>query len=179
MIGYSGPDLARSFRVVRKNTLEIARDIPEAQYSYRATPDTRTVGETLAHIAALTKWQYQLHGVDKKTFVSFEDFGRYFQENGVYEASLKTPADIIHALETNGRQFADWLETMPVEALAERVGFPPPSDPSSKTRFEMLLSVKEHEMHHRSQLMLVQRMLGIVPHLTRQRQARAAAAAQR
>lgn len=26
---------------------------------------------------------------------------------------------------------------------------------------------KEHEMHHRGQLMLVERMLGIVPHLTR------------
>jgi uncharacterized damage-inducible protein DinB len=32
----------------------------------------------------------------------------------------------------------------------------------------MLLSPKEHEMHHRGQLMLVQRMLGQVPHLTRQ-----------
>lgn len=27
-------------------------------------------------------------------------------------------------------------------------------------------------MHHRGQLMLIQRMLGIVPHLTRQREAR-------
>jgi len=36
----------------------------------------------------------------------------------------------------------------------------------------MLLGVKEHEMHHRSQLMLIQRQLGIVPHLTRARAAR-------
>jgi uncharacterized damage-inducible protein DinB len=36
----------------------------------------------------------------------------------------------------------------------------------------MLLAVKEHEMHHRGQLMLIERMLGIVPHLTRQRQQR-------
>jgi uncharacterized damage-inducible protein DinB len=32
----------------------------------------------------------------------------------------------------------------------------------------MLLSPKEHEMHHRGQLMLVQRVIGQVPHLTRQ-----------
>jgi uncharacterized damage-inducible protein DinB len=38
----------------------------------------------------------------------------------------------------------------------------------------MLISVKEHEMHHRGQLMLVERMLGIVPHLTREMQARLA-----
>jgi uncharacterized damage-inducible protein DinB len=36
----------------------------------------------------------------------------------------------------------------------------------------MLLSVKEHEMHHRGQLMLIERMLGIIPHLTRARQNR-------
>jgi uncharacterized damage-inducible protein DinB len=38
----------------------------------------------------------------------------------------------------------------------------------------MILSVKEHEMHHRGQVMLIQRMLGIVPHLTREREARTA-----
>ncbi len=36
----------------------------------------------------------------------------------------------------------------------------------------MLLSTKEHKMHHRGQLMLIERLLGIVPHLTRERQAR-------
>ena len=35
----------------------------------------------------------------------------------------------------------------------------------------MLLGVKEHEMHHRAQLFLIERMIGIVPHLTRARQA--------
>ena len=44
-------------------------------------------------------------------------------------------------------------------------------------RFEMLLGTKEHEMHHRGQLMLIERLLGIVPHLTRDRQAARAAAA--
>jgi len=41
-----------------------------------------------------------------------------------------------------------------------------------RSRLEMLLSAKEHEMHHRAQLMLIERQLGIVPHLTRQMQAR-------
>ncbi len=36
----------------------------------------------------------------------------------------------------------------------------------------MLLSVKEHEMHHRGQLMLIERILGITPHLTRRMQER-------
>ncbi|MGH9691363.1 MAG: hypothetical protein ACRD4C_09840 [Candidatus Acidiferrales bacterium] len=32
--------------------------------------------------------------------------------------------------------------------------------------------MKEHEMHHRRQRMLIERMVGIVPHLTREMQAR-------
>jgi len=40
----------------------------------------------------------------------------------------------------------------------------------------MLLSAKEHEMHHRGQLMMLQRMIGLVPHLTRQMQERHAQA---
>jgi uncharacterized damage-inducible protein DinB len=39
----------------------------------------------------------------------------------------------------------------------------------------MIMGVKEHEMHHRGQLMLLERLVGIVPHLTRQMQARIAA----
>jgi len=58
--------------------------------------------------------------------------------------------------------------------LAERVAMPPGAQPATKSRFEMLMSPKEHEMHHRGQLMLVQRMIGLVPHLTRRQQERMA-----
>jgi hypothetical protein len=60
--------------------------------------------------------------------------------------------------------------------LGERVEMRAGMTPSAKSRFEMILSVKEHEMHHRGQLMLIERIVGIVPHLTRQMQARMAEA---
>ena len=53
---------------------------------------------------------------------------------------------------------------------------PPGAQPPTKSRFEMLLGAKEHEMHHRAQLMTLQRMIGQVPHLTRQMQERMAQA---
>ena len=53
---------------------------------------------------------------------------------------------------------------------------PPGATPATKSRFEMLLGAKEHEMHHRAQLMTMQRMIGQVPHLTRQMQERMAQA---
>jgi uncharacterized damage-inducible protein DinB len=164
--------MAESFRTVRKNTIQVAQDIPEDKYDYRPAEGVMTVGEMLAHLASSTHWAGQLHFVEKKNEVSYEDFGRYMAEGAAVAAGLKTKADIVAALESRGHDFACQLETMSDAQLAEHVGFPPPIQPPSKSRFEMLLSVKEHEMHHRGQLMLVERLLGIVPHLTRARQNR-------
>ena len=175
MTYYSGKDLARTFRVVRKNTLQIANDIPEASYAYRATPGTRSVAETLAHIAAGSRWHHVANAVEKTTFMSFDDFGRYGQVTQAFEKSLTTKAQIIAALEKEGQDFASWLESLDDAVLGEVVSFPTPVDPPQKSRFELLMGVKEHEMHHRAQLMVAERLLGLVPHLTREREARMAA----
>ena len=82
------------------------------------------------------------------------------------EAKPRTKAEILELLRTEGEQYAAWLETVTPEFLAETVT--EPDGKTTKTRFERLLSAKEHEMHHRAQLMLIERQLGIVPHLTRQ-----------
>lgn len=174
---YSGTDLARAFRTVRKNTLAVATDIPEDQYSFRAAEGTMSVVEVLAHLAASPGWQIAAHRDEQKTFLGFEDFPRLIGESAAYAATLKTKADIIAALETGGETLAAWFESLSDATLAEIVTFQEPIQPPTKTRFEMLMGIKEHEMHHRAQLMLIERMLGIVPHITRARQAGAAARA--
>jgi uncharacterized damage-inducible protein DinB len=172
MTYYTGTDLANAFRTVRKNTLQVAHDLPADKFDFRATPDTRTVAETLAHVAANTRWVHRAHGVDKVTSLSHEAFMKYFGDTNAYAATLTSREALLGALDRNGREFGDWLATLTDATLAERVAFDPPNQPSHKTRFEMLLGVKEHEMHHRAQLMLIERMVGVVPHLTRARQAR-------
>jgi uncharacterized damage-inducible protein DinB len=175
MTYYGGKELADAFRTVRKNTIQIAEDIPEDKYGYRATADVQTVAEELAHVACATFWQQQAHGVERKTFISFEDFGGYMARGAEIEKTLTTKAQVVDALRSHGEEFANFLESLSEEQLMERVSFPPPIQPSSKTRFEMLLSAKEHEMHHRAKLMVIERLVGIVPHLTRARQERLAA----
>ena len=51
MSGYGEAELARSFRTVRNNTIQIAEDIPESNYDFAAAPGTLSVGELLKHIA--------------------------------------------------------------------------------------------------------------------------------
>jgi uncharacterized damage-inducible protein DinB len=171
MQAYGSKDLGRAFRTVRANTIQIAEEIPEDKYSFRPAEGTRTVAETLAHIATTTGWPQALHG-PRLTAVNFELFMGEMQKANATAAAMTTKAQIIEALKTGGDKFAAFLEGFPDEALAEVVEYP--SGMPSKTRFEMLLSPKEHEMHHRAQLMVVERMLGITPHLTRQMQERMA-----
>ena len=62
MTYYGGKELADAFRTVRKNTIRIAQDIPEDKYGFKPTPESRSIAETLAHIATLTMFQMMLHG---------------------------------------------------------------------------------------------------------------------
>jgi len=171
MHGYNGKDLARAFRTVRANTIKIAEEIPEDKYGYRVAEGTRSVAETLAHLATGTGWAVEMHG-QRLPAVEFGLFMAAMQRAGAAAAALTTKAQLLDALRTEGDKFAAFLESFPDEALAERVKYPEGMQPPDKSRFEMLLSAKEHEMHHRGQLMVVERLLGIVPHLTREMQAR-------
>ena len=168
---YGSKDMADSWRTVRKNTIQVAEDIPEDNYAFRAAPDTMSVAEILAHLAATPHWAIQCHFVEKKSVVAMEDFGKWMGEIGAASKTLTTKAALVDALKSNGETVAAGLEAMTDAQLGEKVGLPM----GDKTRFEMLLGLKEHEMHHRAQLFLIERMVGIVPHLTRARQAAQAA----
>jgi len=177
MTYYGGKEMAASFRTVRGNTLKIAEEIPENKYDFRPSPDTRTIGQTLAHIAIGPWIQHHIHS-NKLDDLMKVKFPQLVQQNMAEEAKPRTKAEIIELLKTEGEKFAAYLENLPESFLAEQVRMPPGADPATKSRLEMLLAPKEHEMHHRAQLMTVQRMLGLVPHLTRQMQERMAQAAQ-
>jgi len=175
---YGGKEIAESFRTVRNNTVTIAEEVPEDKYGYSPSPDTMSVGTLLTHIALSPGFALTIHG-DKIADMKTVNFAELMQRIGVEQAKPRTKAEIIAFLKSEGEKFASFVEKLPDSFLAERVGMPPGQEPATKSRFEMLLSTKEHEMHHRGQLMLIQRMIGLVPHLTRQRQEQRAHAASR
>jgi len=171
---YGGKQLADAFRTVRNNTIQIAEDIPEEKYGFSPAPQTRTIAQTLAHIGVSTNFAYIVHSTrvtDMKTL----NFGELFQNFSAEETRPRSKAEMVEYLRAEGDKFSSFLEGLEDEFLGETVTLPPGAQPSSRSRLEMLLSAKEHEMHHRGQLMLVQRIIGQVPHLTRQMQERMAA----
>jgi uncharacterized damage-inducible protein DinB len=176
-LNYYGPkELASSFRTVRKNTITIAQELPEKDYSFRPAPNTRSAGELLAHIALAHTFQHQIHAQERRTTLVGFDFPSLMQRLVAEEKMSRSKDQTLEMLRSSGEKWAGWLDGLSEGFLAEQVALPPGATPAAKSRFEMILSVKEHEMHHRGQLMVIERLVGIVPHMTREMQARMAAA---
>ena len=173
MTYYGGQELAAAFRTVRKNTIQIAEEIPEDKYGFKAAPDTRSVEETLVHIALAPTFAIHIHS-NKIDDVKDVNFPAMMEKVNAEQAKPRTKAEIVALLTAEGETFASLLEGLTESFFAEQVTMMPGFGPASKSRFELLLGTKEHEMHHRAQLMVVERMIGIVPHLTRRFQERMA-----
>ncbi len=153
-------------RTVRKNTILIAEDIPDKDYGYRPTPESRSVGETLVHIALLWRGSHFLHEKERVSSLEGFDFGQLIKRTEIEEKRSRSKGEIIELLRSEGEHLCEWLEGLPYSLLAEQVRMP---GGSAKSRFENLLeAVKEQGMHHGAQLTVIERMLGIVPHPTRQ-----------
>jgi uncharacterized damage-inducible protein DinB len=170
---YGAKELTESFKTVRKNTIKIAEEVPEDKYEFKPAPDVRSIKDTLVHIALSTELQSYVHrhNISDMQSVNFQELMQKFGEE---QAKPRSKADVIALLTAEGDNFASYLEALPESFLAETVKMRPGMEPASRSRFEMLLSAKEHEMHHRGQLMVMERMIGIVPHLTREFQERMA-----
>jgi uncharacterized damage-inducible protein DinB len=173
MTAYSAKELANAYRTVRRNTIQAANDIPESSYDFVPAPGARSVSELLRHIAFASTFYEDIHRVNPITTLKGYDFGAISRVSTAKEQEPRDKAAIVALLESDGERVATWLESLPDSFLNETYTDPMGQNP--KTRLENLLSIKEHEMHHRGQLMLMQRMVGVVPHLTRQREERARA----
>jgi uncharacterized damage-inducible protein DinB len=161
---YGPKQLADSIRAVRRNTVLIAEDIHEDDYLFRPSVGSRSVAEMLIHIAFFSNFDYLFHEEEHVTTLGAFDFGKFLRDSQSQEKTHHTKLKLIELLRHSGESWAEWVEFLPELFLAEEVA---QRDGTSKTRFEMILGTNEHEMHHLGQLAIIERMLGIVPHLTR------------
>ncbi|HTA43365.1 MAG TPA: DinB family protein [Bryobacteraceae bacterium] len=173
VLDYGPQDMADSFRAIRKETVTIAEEIGEENYGFSPAAEWRTVAQLLVHMAMAPKVQQRFHSINQYDKTQAAELTRFMATVPGEEQTLRTKGQIVALLRENGEEFAQWLESRTPDFLDERVAVEPGK---TRTRFEVLLRVKEHEIHHRAQLMLIERLVGIVPHTTRERGVRAAAA---
>src|SRR5258707_13812799 len=97
-----GPkQLADSMRTVRKNTIVIAEDIPEKDYGYRPAPDSRSVSETLVHLASILDLDQFVHEQEHLSSLDGYDFGPLIKKLEVEEKRLRSKSDVIALLLTH------------------------------------------------------------------------------
>ncbi|MGO4211721.1 DinB family protein [Terriglobus sp. 2YAB30_2] len=155
---YGPKQLADSIRAVRRNTVSIAEDVHEDDYLFRPAGDSRSVAEILIHIAFFSNFDYLFHEEKHMTTIEAFDFGKFLRDSESREKRLHTKSKLIELLRASGESWAEWVEFLPERFLTEGVA---QRDGTLKTRFEMILRTKEHELHHLGQLAVIARMLGI------------------
>src|SRR5436190_22621113 len=116
MTYYGGKELAASFRTVRNNTVKIATEIPEEQYDFKASPDTRSVRETLVHIALGTTFASHVH-TNRITDMTTIDFQALVGAVNAEQAKPRTKTEIVALLEQRGTEFASYLDGLTDEFL--------------------------------------------------------------
>jgi uncharacterized damage-inducible protein DinB len=174
MTYYGATNIASSFRTVRNNTLKIAEEIPEDRYSFCPAEGSRTIAQTLIHISNVHQFALAIHRDNVLSTMEGFNFMAFIQPIAASEQESLTKPQIIARLTTGAEEFENWVKTLSDDFLGQSVAMPPGGNPASRTRFDLLIAVKEHEMHHRGQLMLMERLIGITPHFTREAQARRA-----
>ncbi len=156
---YYGPnELADSMRSVRRHTVTIAEDIPEERYDYRPAPGSRSVRATLLHMASITQFDLRVHGEDRLDSLEGFDFRAFFASLPTSEKLALSKAETVALLQEEGERWYRFVQQLPAHVLAEKVRMRPGANATAKSRFEMLLGTKDHEMHHRGQLMIIERL---------------------
>jgi uncharacterized damage-inducible protein DinB len=154
--------LIEGWKEVRKGLIEEASQIPDDQFSFRATPDTRSVAELLQHVVESQK---MLVGESCRpdTNLMRQSFADHIKEyaaevttvqdkNGLLElmrSSMETSEACIRA---GGEQLQEMMRRF---------------DGKEMTKLDFLTFAVAHEMYHRGQLTVYLRLLGIEPALTR------------
>ena len=123
---YGARELAESFRTVRTNTIQIAEEIPEDKYAFRAAPEVMSVGQMLAHLAVTPRWQIELH-TDRIPAVDFALFSQRLAASKAQEQALQTKDHIVGALKEGAEQLTAFMAKLTPEVLQEMV--------SSRLRF--------------------------------------------
>jgi len=153
--------LISSWRDVRNGLIDEVSLVPEDKFSFQATPNTRTIAQILQHIIQTQK---TLVGEVCRPDTNFgKGFSALFQEHasGVAEvegkdALLKLLAESMDQAEAQIRSFGEEsLQTLTARFDGKQV-----------PKEDFIAFSISHEMYHRGQLTVYERLLNIEPALT-------------
>ena len=162
------------WKTVRNDTAQAVEDMPPEALDFRPADSMMTFREIARHIlnAGHAMTGILLDGTTDMSGPGFRDLlKKHSTEAPLDVAQLELAAALRQAVEERIGQLS-------AQDAAFFAGEITRFDGMRLTRLEMLQTIKEHELTHRSQLFMYLRLKGVVPPTTRRREAAAKAASQ-
>jgi uncharacterized damage-inducible protein DinB len=160
-------NVLESWRSIRNDTAQAVADMPEEHMAFRPSADMLTFHETARHILEAG---HIITGnlLDGETEIHGPAFRASFPKYIATLPDVSTRDRLAAALRQEADERIAQFKEKPAEYFAALVNR---FDGQTVTRLEFLQWLKEHELSHRAQLFMYQRLNGIVPITTRRRQA--------
>jgi uncharacterized damage-inducible protein DinB len=144
-----------SWNGVKRNIKQSAELMPEENYNFKPTPDVRSFGEILAHVA----------GASYEFCASAKNEKAPFAEDS-FEKSAKTKAEIVKAT-NDAIAYCDGVFAALTDANAA-ASVPGPFGGGQTTRLTSLLGQIGHDNEHYGNLVTYFRLKNLVPPSSRQ-----------
>ncbi len=153
--------LIESWKEVRAGLIEEVSQIPADQFSFRAAPDTRSVTELLQHVVEAQKL---LVGESARpdTNLRRQSFADHIQEYAPEVSSIKDKNGLLEIM----RSSMETTEATIRGAGNDLNGSMQRFDGKELSKLDFLNFALAHEMYHRGQLTVYERLLSIEPALT-------------
>jgi uncharacterized damage-inducible protein DinB len=146
--GSMSEEVRRDYRTVRDYFLRAAEEMPDSNYGFKPSPDVRSFGQQVAHVA---DDQYNLCAPAKRET-------RQAAYTAI-ESSLTTKADLLAALQAAFAYCDGAYDALTDSSAVEVV----PTGKQPRTRFGMLNWNLWHTWEHYGNVVVYLRMKGLVP----------------
>jgi uncharacterized damage-inducible protein DinB len=149
------------WREVRSGLIKEVEQIPEEQFSFRASPETRSISELVQHVIEAQKFLVG-EACRAESNLMRQSFGDHLKEYASDVSTVTEKTGLVSLLGTTMDEAEACLRASSDRLGETIIGFD--GKPNHKPDF--LNFVISHEMYHRGQLTVYERLLGIEPQLT-------------
>ena len=157
----SAETIVALWKDARGGLIQEVERIPEDKFSFRATPDTRSVAEVLQHIISAQK---MMVGESCRADANLmrQSFAAHGKEYGAGVNDVTDRNELLELLRTSMDEAATCISSYGDNLDETMMGLT--GQPITKAAF--LTFAFSHEMYHRGQLTVFERLLNIEPALT-------------
>lgn len=151
----------RLWKEVRNGLIEEVEKIPDDQMSFRATPDTRSIAELLRHIVE-TQLILVGEATRENSNLLRQSFADHVKEYAGGISDIADKQGLINLLRSSMDLAESAIQSNAGKWEEQASGL----DGRPTTKGAMLIFACSHEMYHRGQLTVFERLLNIEPVLT-------------